>query len=50
MIGVGRKLLKASESADIVFVVADGGRKYISTGLHRGVDGRGHRDQAQLWA
>lgn len=33
-IGVGRKAVKAGESADIVFVVADGGWKYLSTGVY----------------
>ena len=33
-LGVGRKALRAGESADIVFVVADGGWKYLSTGIY----------------
>jgi cysteine synthase len=33
-IGVGKKALKAGEPADIVFVVADGGWKYLSTGVY----------------
>ncbi|WP_069811136.1 PLP-dependent cysteine synthase family protein [Streptomyces sp. TP-A0874] len=33
-LGVGRKALRAGESADIVFVVADGGWKYLSTGVY----------------
>lgn len=33
-IGVGKKAVKAGESADIVFVVADGGWKYLSTGVY----------------
>lgn len=33
-IGVGNKAVKAGESADIVFVVADGGWKYLSTGVY----------------
>src|SRR5919106_1679962 len=33
-IGMGRKAVKAGESADIVFVVADGGWKYLSTGVY----------------
>jgi cysteine synthase len=32
--GVGRKVLRAGERADIVFVVADGGWKYLSTGIY----------------
>jgi cysteine synthase len=33
-LGVGRKALRAGEFADIVFVVADGGWKYLSTGIY----------------
>ncbi|MFG2225488.1 PLP-dependent cysteine synthase family protein [Streptomyces sp. NPDC048644] len=33
-IGVGKKALRAGQSADIVFVVADGGWKYLSTGVY----------------
>lgn len=33
-IGVGRKAVKAGVGADIVFVVADGGWKYLSTGVY----------------
>ena len=33
-IGVGKKAVKAGSSADIVFVVADGGWKYPSTGVY----------------
>ncbi|MEU3714100.1 PLP-dependent cysteine synthase family protein [Streptomyces catenulae] len=33
-LGVARKAVRAGESADIVFVVADGGWKYLSTGVY----------------
>ncbi|AUH42813.1 MULTISPECIES: PLP-dependent cysteine synthase family protein [unclassified Streptomyces] len=33
-IGVGRKAVRAGESADIAFLVADGGWKYLSTGIY----------------
>ena len=33
-LGVARKADRAGESADIVFVVADGGWKYLSTGIY----------------
>jgi [CysO sulfur-carrier protein]-thiocarboxylate-dependent cysteine synthase len=33
-IGVGRKAQRAGQSADIVFVVADAGWKYLSTGIY----------------
>jgi [CysO sulfur-carrier protein]-thiocarboxylate-dependent cysteine synthase len=33
-LGVARKSVKAGESADVVFVVADGGWKYLSTGVY----------------
>jgi cysteine synthase B len=33
-LGVARKAQRAGESADIVFVVADGGWKYLSTGIY----------------
>ncbi|MEU9795605.1 cysteine synthase [Streptomyces sparsogenes] len=33
-LGVARKAVKAGESADVVFVVADGGWKYLSTGVY----------------
>jgi cysteine synthase B len=33
-LGVARKAERAGESADVVFVVADGGWKYLSTGVY----------------
>ncbi|AKH82621.1 cysteine synthase [Streptomyces sp. CNQ-509] len=33
-IGVGRKAVRAGESSDIAFLVADGGWKYLSTGIY----------------
>jgi [CysO sulfur-carrier protein]-thiocarboxylate-dependent cysteine synthase len=33
-LGVARKAHRAGESADIVFIVADGGWKYLSTGIY----------------
>ncbi|MDT0322582.1 MULTISPECIES: cysteine synthase [unclassified Streptomyces] len=33
-IGVGRRALRAGQTADIVFIVADGGWKYLSTGVY----------------
>ena len=46
-----RKSVKAGERADIVFVVADGGWKYLSTGAYEGtVDEAGERLDGQLWA
>ncbi len=46
-----RKSVKAGDRADIVFVVADGGWKYLSTGAYEGtVDEAGERLDGQLWA
>jgi cysteine synthase len=45
------KSLKAREQADIVFVVADGGWKYLSTGAYEGtIDEAEERLEGQLWA
>jgi cysteine synthase len=45
------KSLKAGEQADIVFVVCDGGWKYLSTGAYEGtVDEAEDRLEGQLWA
>jgi cysteine synthase len=45
------KSLKAREQADIVFVVADGGWKYLSTGAYEGtIDEAEDRLEGQLWA
>jgi cysteine synthase len=46
-----RKSLRAGDRADIVFVVADGGWKYLSTGAYEGTLGEaGERLDGQLWA
>ena len=43
--------VKAGEAADIAFVVADGGWKYLSTGAYEGtVDEAEERLEGQLWA
>ncbi len=51
-IGVGKKAVKAGESADIVFVVADGGWKYLSTGVYTAPTTEAAIEtlQGQLWA
>ena len=46
-----KKSLKAGERADIVFVVADGGWKYLSTGAYEGtLEEAEARLEGQLWA
>ncbi|MFE2724600.1 PLP-dependent cysteine synthase family protein [Kitasatospora sp. NPDC059327] len=51
-IGVGRKAALAAERADIVFVVADGGWKYLSTGIYtaESTEAAVEALQGQLWA
>ncbi|MFC1399737.1 MULTISPECIES: PLP-dependent cysteine synthase family protein [Streptacidiphilus] len=51
-LGVGRKAAKAGERADIVFVVADGGWKYLSTGIYTAASTEDAVEalQGQLWA
>jgi cysteine synthase len=45
------KSVRAAESADIVFVVCDGGWKYLSTGAYEGtIDEAEDRLDGQLWA
>jgi cysteine synthase B len=45
------KAVKAGEPADIAFVVADGGWKYLSTGAYEGtIDEAEDRLEGQLWA
>jgi cysteine synthase B len=45
------KSVKAGERADIVFVVCDGGWKYLSTGAYEGtIDEAEERLDGQLWA
>lgn len=47
----GRKATKAGESADIAFVVADAGWKYLSTGAYEGtLDEAEDALEGQLWA
>jgi len=50
-LGQAAKSVKAGERADIVFVVADGGWKYLSTGAYEGtVEEAEERLEGQLWA
>ncbi|SCK20405.1 PLP-dependent cysteine synthase family protein [Streptomyces sp. WMMB 322] len=50
--GVARKAQRAGESADIAFVVADGGWKYLSTGIYtaESTEAAVEALQGQLWA
>ncbi|MEV5894528.1 PLP-dependent cysteine synthase family protein [Nonomuraea fuscirosea] len=50
-LGVAAKAVKAGERADIAFVVADGGWKYLSTGAYEGtLEEAEERLEGQLWA
>ncbi len=50
-LGVGAKALKAGTRADIAFVVADAGWKYLSTGAYAGtLDEAEDALEGQLWA
>jgi cysteine synthase B len=50
-LGQAAKAVKAGERADICFVVADGGWKYLSTGAYAGtLDEAAERLEGQLWA
>ena len=50
-LGQATKAVKAGERADIAFVVADGGWKYLSTGAYSGtLDEATERLEGQLWA
>jgi len=50
-LGIARKAVKAGERADIAFVVADGGWKYLSTGAYGGtLEEAEARLEGQLWA
>ncbi|MFG1698712.1 PLP-dependent cysteine synthase family protein [Nonomuraea sp. NPDC049309] len=50
-LGVAKKAVKAGERADIVFIVADGGWKYLSTGAYEGtLEEAEERLEGQLWA
>ncbi len=50
-LGIAAKALKAGERADIAFVVADAGWKYLSTGAYAGsLDDAEDALEGQLWA
>jgi cysteine synthase B len=50
-LGMARKAVKAGERADIVFIIADGGWKYLSTGAYSGtLEEAEARLEGQLWA
>jgi cysteine synthase B len=50
-LGIARKAVAAGERADIAFVVADAGWKYLSTGAYEGtLDDAEERLDGQLWA
>jgi cysteine synthase B len=50
-LGQADKAVKAGERADIAFVVADGGWKYLSTGAYSGtLDEAAEKLEGQLWA
>ncbi len=50
-LGVAAKSAKAGDRADIAFIVADGGWKYLSTGAYEGtLDEAEERLDGQLWA
>ncbi|NLU83958.1 cysteine synthase [Rhodococcus sp. HNM0569] len=50
-LGVANKALRAGEGADVAFVVADAGWKYLSTGAYDGtIDDAEEALEGQLWA
>ena len=50
-LGMADKAVKAGEQADIAFVVADAGWKYLSTGAYAGsLDDAEDALEGQLWA
>ncbi|MEV0802826.1 cysteine synthase family protein [Kribbella pittospori] len=50
-LGQAAKCVREGETADIAFVVADGGWKYLSTGAYEGtIDEAEDRLEGQLWA
>jgi cysteine synthase B len=50
-LGQAAKAVKAGERADIAFVIADGGWKYLSTGAYAGtLEEAAERLEGQLWA
>ena len=49
--GLANKAVKAGESADIAFIVCDGGWKYLSTGAYEGtIDDAEDRLEGTVWA
>jgi len=50
-LGLAGKAVKAGESADIAFIVCDGGWKYLSTGAYEGtIDDAEDRLDGTVWA
>jgi len=50
-LGLANKAVKAGESADIAFIVCDGGWKYLSTGAYEGtIDEAEDRLEGTVWA
>lgn len=50
-LGLAHKAVKAEQSADICFIVCDGGWKYLSTGAYEGdIDAAEEALDGQLWA
>jgi cysteine synthase B len=50
-LGIGQKACEAGERADIAFVVADAGWKYLSTGAYAGsLEDAENALEGQLWA
>jgi cysteine synthase len=50
-LGVADKAVKAGQRADVVFIVCDGGWKYLSTGAYSGsLQQAAERLEGQLWA
>ncbi len=50
-IGLGNRAVKEGRSADIAFIVCDGGWKYLSTGAYEGtLDEAEDRLEGQVWA
>jgi cysteine synthase len=51
-LGMAAKAMKAGESADIAFIVCDGGWKYLSTGVYDApdLDAAEAAIEGQLWA
>jgi cysteine synthase B len=50
-LGIAAKAVAAKESADIAFIVCNGGWKYLSTGVYEGtLDEAEDAIEGQLWA